>query len=426
MSVSLESALVELSKQIGDYWASTSTSGGSSTTIVDTALSAKAADWITDEAYDRITSGTYDDEERKISSLSSSTLTTLAHGGTIATSVTYEIHRLFTATEKRRGLIYAARRIFPYCFKWVRDETLTLGNWLRDGDLEYNWTSTTAHTYWKASTSTMTQTTTLPYYRRSSTSMKIDTAAGYVYQSEAENKDLMDVSERTVTFTASGWCNTASCLRLAIYDGTTTTYSSYHAGDSEWEDYIDSNEMTVKATIAEGVDTIEFRIYHDVGAGISYVDDLRVTGPVRDKLYIGDSGLALNKPHQILYSADTSIYREPWLLLRDYHVGSDGYLYLPSGVSDYRLRILGIGYLDFLVSGSASETWAATIAIDKPQLDILVAEAIVYLYMQMVIPNYTSGDNAQYAQALAYWQAELEARKRKYGMLPPPATIHWG
>ena len=426
MSTNLESALVELSKQIGDYWASTSTSGGSSTTIVDTALSAKAADWITDEAYDRITSGTYDDEERKISSLSSSTLTTLAHGGTIATAVTYEIHRLFTATEKKRALIYAARNIFPYCFSQIRDETLTLGNWLRDGDLEYNWTSTTAHTYWKASVSTMTQTTTLPYYRRSSTSMKLSTAAGYVYQSVAENPDLMNLSGKTIRFSASAWCDTASCLRLAIYDGTTTTYSSYHTGNSEWKDYQDNEELYVEVTIPEGVDTLQFRIYHAVGAGVSYVDDLRVTGPTRDKLYIGDSGLAQNKPHQVLYASDSLIYQEPWLPLRNCTVGSDGYLYAPASATDYRLRIIGIGYLDFLVSGAASEAWAATIALDKPQLDILVAQAIVYLYMQMALPNYTSGDNTRYINALSFWQLELENRKRKYAMIPPSATIHWG
>jgi len=141
MSVTLESVMLELSRQIGDFWASAATSGGSSTTIVDTALMAKANDWISDapaEMHDRITSLTYDEEERKISSLDNSdgTLTTLAHGGTIATATTYEIHRMFSASEKRRALVYAARQGFPYIFERIIDESKTVGNWLRNGSVE--------------------------------------------------------------------------------------------------------------------------------------------------------------------------------------------------------------------------------------------------------------------------------------------------
>ncbi len=93
---------------------------------MDTALVAKANDWISDspqEMYDFISSGTYDGEERKISSLDNTTgtLTVLAHTGQIASAVTYEVHRLFTPSEKRRALIYAAKATFPYIFKKVRD-----------------------------------------------------------------------------------------------------------------------------------------------------------------------------------------------------------------------------------------------------------------------------------------------------------------
>src|SRR3972149_846942 len=117
MSTTLEAAVVELSKQIGDYWASNATSAGAAggTTVVDTLLKAKANDWISLEAYDRLTSGTYDNEERKISSLDNTTgtITVLAHGGQVASGVTYEIHRLFTATEKLRALVNAAAHISP-------------------------------------------------------------------------------------------------------------------------------------------------------------------------------------------------------------------------------------------------------------------------------------------------------------------------
>ena len=147
MATSLSALMTLLSKEMGDYWASTTTSSGSTTTVVDTALMAKENDWIGDECYDRITSGTYDEEEHKISSLdnSSGTLTVLAHGGTIASSVTYEVHRLFNASEKRRALVHAAKSSFPHLFKQVRDITKISGNWLKDGSLEI-WTSSSALT----------------------------------------------------------------------------------------------------------------------------------------------------------------------------------------------------------------------------------------------------------------------------------------
>lgn len=430
MSTTLEACMLELSRQIGDFWTGTTTSAGAAggTTIVDTSLSAKANDWIADapqEMYDRITSGTYDEQERKISSLDNTTgtLTTLAHGGQIGSSVTYEVHRLFSASEKRRALIYAARKAFPYIFTEINDDSKTTGNWLRDGDLENGWTSSTVNSYWTASTSTMTKTTTAKYFKRGATSMKIDTAAGYVYQDWSLNDNLKLLRGKQVTFKAETWCDTASCLRLAIYDGTTTTYSSYHDGDSTWRD--DADPLDVTATIDDEATDVSFRIYHASAAGTSYVDDLRVTGTGWDKVYIGDLGLYQNQPHTVEIQHDNYIQYEPWLRLHKYDVDSDGYLLLGNLSSDYRIRIKGIGVLDFLASGASSTSWSATIAIDSPQTDILIAEAVIYLYTQMIMPNYTSGEREQFLSMLQYWENELNNRRAKYMMIAPPTSARW-
>src|SRR3989304_4236720 len=107
MSTTLRNAEIALSQEIGDYWAGTTTStgAGGGTTVIDTALMAKANDWISEEAYDQIAEGTYDGEERKIASLDNTTgtMTVLAHGGQILTGMDYRVHRLFTASEKRRA-----------------------------------------------------------------------------------------------------------------------------------------------------------------------------------------------------------------------------------------------------------------------------------------------------------------------------------
>jgi len=422
MTTTLENCMTELSKQIGDYWASTSTSSGSSTTIIDTALIAKANDWISDspqEMYDRITSGTYDEEERKISSLSNTagTLTTLAHGGTIASGVTYEIHRMFNASEKRRALIYAAKHAFPYIHSQIRDDSRTAGNWLRNGDVEI-WALTTVPDNFVADTLTCAENTTAPYYYRGSSSAKLSGSAGSLYQSNTQVPDLMDLAGKTVTFTAKVNSNTASDTRLSIYDGTTTTYSSYHDGDSVVE------KLTVTAIIADPPSSVKFSIHRGASSTV-YADDFIVTGPTRDKIYIGDLGLAQNYPHEIRQSLDTSINDEPWGILRKYNIGSDGYLYLDGGTRKYRLRIKGIGYLDFLASGASSTDWAATIAIDSPQTEILVAEAIIYLYTQLILPNFTPGTNDKFKDLMGYWMGELGNRQIKFGMKAPDATVKW-
>ena len=49
MTTTMLNAEAELSKQLGDWWSGTTTSAGSSTTLIDTALMAKANDWAADE-----------------------------------------------------------------------------------------------------------------------------------------------------------------------------------------------------------------------------------------------------------------------------------------------------------------------------------------------------------------------------------------
>ena len=434
MTTSLLNCEVLLSKQLGDYWTGTMTSDGTTATIVDTALKAKANDWIDGdrEMYDMLTllEGSSSEEERKISSLdnSSGTLTVLAHSAATDSADTYRVHRLFPASEKRRALVHAAKAIYPHLFIEIRDESMVSGNWLKDGAL-LKWTTSTNPTYWTADTVTVTKTTTLPYFKHSTQSAKLDTAAGFIYQDIALWGDLQKLAGKTVTFTGQGWCDTASCLRLAIlYDGTNLTYSDYHAGGSDWTE--DGEPLEVQYTIDDTPTDIEFRVYHDVAAGTSYVNDLRVIAGSVDspRLYISDLSLVQNKPHQVLIEPTNYSKQEPWSLIHNIRYDqTNGYMYLPSGVSqDYRLRILGNKYLDFYDTSDVVGTdWADTIAIDTPQTEILVAQAAVYLCQQMIVPNYTSGESGEWIQALAYWQRELRERISRFGMISPSVTVSW-
>jgi len=164
-----------------------------------------------------------------------------------------------------------------------------------------------------------------------------------------------------------------------------------------------------------------------VATGTSYIDDARAISDYRGRISIGYLWLAKNKPHSVYIEPSYYSTEEEWIRIRDYEVDPDGYLYIPTDYqSDRRLRIRGIGYLDFLVSGVSSSSWSATIALDSPQLDILVAEAALYLYAKSALPNLDTGDRREFANAYSFWQMKLAEAKSKFGTKAPPITIHSG
>lgn len=434
MSTTLLAAQVALSKELGDYWASTTTSNGAAgkTTLVDTALMAKANDWVTDEAYDQITSGSADEEERKVSSLDNSdgTLTMLAHSAQIVSGVTYQVHRLFSGSEKRTALIKAAQEmVYPSLFTEVWDETLVIGNWFTDGSFEL-WDDANTLTNWTDTTLTVTQTSTVPYRQHGTYSAKLDTAAGTLVQSISNFEDLQYLRGRNVTFTLQVWCDTASALRISVNDGTTQTYSSYHDGDSAWtQDDPRNDSLYVMQYIDPNATEVTFTIHLESAAATAYVDDARAISNYRSRLYIGNLGLSQNRPNAIEIEPRYYSQQEPWIPIRDWELDDNGYLYIPARYeTDRRIRIKGKKYIAFVDSNGASSTdWDSTIDIDSPQLSILVADAALYLYQTMSLPNYETGTRKEFQEASNYWAQQSAMRKAKFGMYSRAgATVHYG
>ena len=376
------------------------------------------------DMYDLITESGHAsvDEERQISSLDNSTgtLTILAHDNTTGTAMDYEVHRLFTASDKRIALIAAARMAYPHIHEKIWDESMVSGNWFKDGSFEI-WTSSSALTYWTTTTSTIAKTTTSPYYKHGKTSCKIDTAAGTVKQSITNWDDLKRLAGQNVTFSLQVRCDTASCLRVSIYDGVNTqTYSNYHAGDSAWtQDDPRNDNMYAQQFIDWNPTEITFTIHHEKAAGTSYVDDARAIGPYQPRLFIETLGLAQEKPIQILIEPENYSTDEPWAIIFNSRVDTEsGYLYIPSSVQrDRRLRIKGVGYLDFVdSSGDSATAWISTININSPQTDILIARAILYLYTQMSLPNFSRSTKQDFQEMIGFWERELKTRIGRYGM----------
>lgn len=439
MTTTLVSSMTELSKQLGDIWEGTTTSSGAAggTTLIDTALKAKANNWVSTniEVYDFLTeepaSAADIYEERKVSSLdnTSGALTVLAHGGQIASGIDYQVHRLFSPSDKRTALIYAARHSFPSLFTEIWNEELVSGNWLNDGSFE-RWTTSTNLPDWTQTVGLATQETTSPYYKHGLTSAKLSTTTGNISQSITNFDDLKHLAGRNIVFSAQGWCDTASCLRLSVNDGITQTYSNYHAGDSAWTREINPryDNFYVQQFIDYNPTEITFTIHHEKAAATSYVDDARGISDYRGKLYVGHLGLARNRPHAVYIEPRYYSQQEDWIKIFDTKVDQNGFLYIPTTYpSDYRLRLRGIGYLDFVDSSGVSGTdWTDTIDVNSPQLDILIAEAALYLYGTMAIPNFDTGATKEFKEAFAFWQVRLKEAQDKYSMIAPPATINWG
>jgi hypothetical protein len=126
MATTGENLLTGFSYFIGDQFDSTTTSNGAAggTSLIDTTL-AQFGDGTLGGRYVRLTSGTADNQIRRVDIHSTTTLDVLpAFSAQVASSVTYEIHR-FAPEDKWRALDAARLEKADKVYQIVRDDTLT-------------------------------------------------------------------------------------------------------------------------------------------------------------------------------------------------------------------------------------------------------------------------------------------------------------
>uniref|UniRef100_A0A6M3K6E9 Uncharacterized protein n=1 Tax=viral metagenome TaxID=1070528 RepID=A0A6M3K6E9_9ZZZZ len=150
--------------------------------------------------------------------------------------------------------------------------------------------------------------------------------------------------------------------------------------------------------------------------------DESTTTATNCRISIINMGFAQHKPHEISIATNSAKNYGIWTPLRRWSVDvANGTLYHQRVAANLNVRIRGIGYL-----GWSAETWAGTINIDEPQLQILVAEAALYLCNQKSLPTETSGVSKQWMEAKANWEKELRSRKAQFGMEGPQTITQWG
>ena len=133
MALNGEEILEGFSRFIGDWWESTTTGTGTTSTLLDTLLGRRGDDSVVDN-YFRITSGTNDNVIRR--SLIPFTAATgevtfqPPFSAAVASGVTYQMHR-HDPMEKFAALDAARLAVTPWVFREVRDDTIT-GDGKRD------------------------------------------------------------------------------------------------------------------------------------------------------------------------------------------------------------------------------------------------------------------------------------------------------
>lgn len=127
MPFTLKDARRELSKDVGDFFVSTAESGTTTLAITDARLSEEDNDdFVTKPSTVFVvgaqTGGPSTDEERRIADdgLSASVLTVRRAFSALASGVEYEVHRLFTGTEKNNAITKALDLVVPIVWKHIQ------------------------------------------------------------------------------------------------------------------------------------------------------------------------------------------------------------------------------------------------------------------------------------------------------------------
>jgi hypothetical protein len=430
MATTLATLRQLLSSEIGDVifgtCASTTTADGNAggTTLIDTALCALPSDWIRTgtgsepQTHILFTSGTHAGQIRPCTTFANGTGTitfspAVTAASKVAQTTTYEIHRFAHPTMKEDCIAKAVRDAFPDVYVEVDSEVYHYGNWLIDGHFEA-WTAATTPTYWTATTTTATQTAMEAF--GGAYCCALSTANGYISQSSTNNKDLLMLGGTTPTLYGRVKCTAANQLRLAVYDGTTFTYSSYHTGGGGWE------LLTVSATLADNPSAVSIRAYLTGFASTAYLDNMGLVGVGPKYNYdISNLGLVNGVPNLIYTIAGQELNSATYYPLNDSYLctdwrplGQNKIQFTKSLADGTKLRIVGRKYPTEPTSSVSTEP-------EAPQTYVISALAAKRLFASL---GQTAASHSVdvYRNLEAYWEEESSKRRMRYGMKRLPIT----
>jgi len=400
--------LEEMSRDIGDYHTSSTTSvgAGDGTTVIDTSLADLTEDDGGIQAYLKMRSGTDDGNVRRSKrgdngyTASSTTVTlTRAFSAQIASGVTYELHR-FDPAIKREAINRATQQLFPHLYLPLRDESLVVDNLLSNSGFETA-ASSNVHPSWsKVGTPTITDETSIR--RHLTNSAKIIASGAAEGQVQTAQVNIEELIGKTVHAAFWVYATTADWARIRVdTDGGTTFLSSdYHTGVDEWQ-YLEIHE-----TIPDEATQLGLRL-EVANGGTAYFDaGYMAVGPVY-KYTIPTTfiGGGLNFVEEQL----------------DIHDPNGDYV--PIGAAPTRghiLRLRGKGHL------SQPTTEAGTTEVTGNHAELIKAKAAEIFFSRM-----GQGDKDDPRHDPNFWRSEVNAMlaqssytMRDLNAQPPSAAWH--
>jgi hypothetical protein len=376
-----------MSEAIGDWSGTFTTSGngagGGTTIVADTLADLPGGD--EDDAfidqYAMVTSGTAAGQIRRISDYvqSSGTITVArAFSAQIASGVTFELHR-YDPSMKHASINTAGRKVFPYIYLPVYDETLVTDQLGLNMDFESTFSSDVPANWTEDDDSK--QVTHGPQTTRKfhgSNAVFVRTTSGptdlSIYQDLTVN--IADVVGHSMVFGGFMWSETADSGWFRIDFGTGgTNDSAKHAGDRDWQ------EEWVEVSIPSDATQIRIRcMAEDTGNPTTYFDSLYCYIKRIDRYAI--PATFVHGPFSVQLQLDRKIPVERhYAQLRNWWVEQDNetrYLYLGDDVpSGYRLRLTGADVL------TLPSTEAGTMEVEDGRIDAVVEYAAAELFTRI-------------------------------------------
>jgi hypothetical protein len=375
-----------MSEAIGDWsgtFTTSSAGAGGGTTIVATTLAdlpgGDEDDAFIDQ-YAMITSGAAAGQIRRISDYvqSSGTITVArAFGAQIAISVTFELHR-YDPSMKHASINTAGRKVFPYIYLPVYDETLVtdqLGLNMDfessfSGDVPANWTEDSA------GTQTTAQETTRIFHGSNSVSLAVSSGDDDMSISQVLTVNIADIVGHSIVFGGFMWSSVADSGWFRIDFGTGgTTDSTKHAGDEDWQ------EEWVEASIPSDATQIRIRCMAEAtDRPTNYFDSLYCYIKRIDRYAI--PATFVHGPFSVQLQLDRKIpVTRHYTQLKNWWVEQDSetrYLYLGDNVpSGYRLRLTGADVL------TLPSTESGTMEVEDGRIDAVIEYAAAELFTRI-------------------------------------------
>jgi hypothetical protein len=378
------------------FFASTATSTGSTTTTVDTGIvkydsNKLVGKWLLS------TSGDNDGVARRITSVSSTTMTHSAFANTQASGITYEV-MVYDPAYVHEAINRAVRTALPDAYVALRDESIIVDDLLSNSMFE---TFSGGFTGWtEVGSPTVTQETSLQFEGSGCAKVVAGGSDGQLTQ-QATIAGVEQLQGKTVQFVrwVAALADSVGRIRLS-FDGSTYTSSEYvDGGITTATNAIDWHKLSVDALIPDGATQVT-AVCEAEASGTAYFD--------------GPGGLWIETISR--YTLPTTIILGPHYVMQQDSLAKPNGSYshiAPTNLprSGYKLRLLGLGRLSTL------STDASTIEVSEETTEILVAEANANLYRRMIRSD--PGRAEAHTEDATYWDREFARLSARTSLRKP-------